>query len=454
MLNKPLKVFWLSAEAAPLAKVGGLGDVAGSLPKALHKAGIDIRLALPYYGSIKTPAKLLLKGLRMSIAKKSIVFDVYLTTLPGTKIPVYLIKHPLFRDLEVYAKIDALKHFSLWAKASLTLITALDFIPDILHLHDWPAALATCFLPEFKEDYPAVFAGTKVLYTIHNLANQGYDKKNNLNPMIEGIRRADYINTVSPTYAREILTKKYGVRLEKILLKRRQNLVGILNGIDTDLFNPKNDSNIKYNYSVKNLVGKTKNKLALQAELGLAVDKQKPLLAFVARLSWQKGIELFSDSLFDNLIIKYDAQFIFLGDGDSKYKKYLSKFVRKYPRNIKVFFKLDLSLAQKLYAASDFFLMPSQFEPCGLTQMMAMRYGSLPIVHSVGGLKDTVNSSVGYSFKNYTAVDLSKTIGKALKDFSSNPVVIQKKRQNAMKKNFSWQSAARQYFKLYQKMVK
>jgi len=202
------------------------------------------------------------------------------------------------------------------------------------------------------------------------------------------------------------------------------------------------------------LVGKTKNKLALQAELGLAVDKQKPLLAFVARLSWQKGIELFSDSLFDNLIIKYDAQFIFLGDGDSKYKKYLSKFVRKYPRNIKVFFKLDLSLAQKLYAASDFFLMPSQFEPCGLTQMMAMRYGSLPIVHSVGGLKDTVNSSVGYSFKNYTAVDLSKTIGKALKDFSSNPVVIQKKRQNAMKKNFSWQSAARQYFKLYQKMVK
>jgi len=454
MSNKPLKVFWLSAEAAPLAKVGGLGDVAGSLPKALHKAGVDIRLALPYYGFIKTPAKLLLKGLKMSIGKKAMVFDVYSTTLPGTKIPVYLIKHPLFRELEVYAKTGEFKHFSLWSKASLTLITALDFIPDIIHCHDWQAALAIYFLPEFKRDYPAIFSQTKVLYTIHNLANQGYDKKNNLNPMIEGIKRADYINTVSPTYAREILTKEYGAQLEKILLKRRQNLVGILNGIDTDLFNPKNDSNIKYNYSVKNLVGKAKNKLALQAELGLMVDSRRPLLAFIARLSWQKGIELFTDSLFGNLITKYNAQFIFLGDGDNKYKKYLTKFARKYPQNVKVFFRLDLPLAQKLYAASDFFLMPSRFEPCGLAQMTAMRYGSLPIVRHVGGLKDTVNSSVGYSFKNYTAVDLNKTIEKALKDFSCFPALIQKTRQNAMKKDFSWQFSARQYFKLYQKMVK
>jgi len=454
MLNKPLKVFWLSAEVAPLAKVGGLGDVAGSLPKALYKEGVDIRLALPYYGSIKTPTKLLRKGLKMSIAKKSIVFDVYLTVLPGTKIPVYLIKHPLFRESEVYAKTNEFKHFSLWAKASLTLITALDFIPDILHLHDWQAASAIYFLPEFKRDYPAVFARTKVLYTIHNLANQGCDKKNNLNPMIEGIKRADYINTVSPTYAREILTKEYGAGLEKVLQKRAKNLAGILNGIDTDLFDPRSDSDIAYNYSVNNLAGKIKNKLALQAKLGLIVGDHKPLLAFVARLSWQKGLELFTDNLFAEMIAKYDAQFVFLGDGDNKYKKYLSQLAKKYPRNIKVFFKLDLPLAQKLYAASDFFLMPSRFEPCGLTQMMAMRYGSLPIVRSVGGLKDTVNGSVGYSFKNYTAFDLAKTIAKALKDFSFSPKLIQKIRQNAMKKDFSWRASARQYFKLYQKMVK
>jgi starch synthase len=272
--------------------------------------------------------------------------------------------------------------------------------------------------------------------------------------MVEGISRANYINTVSPTYAKEILTKEYGAGLEKVLLKRKKNLSGILNGIDVIRFNPKTDSNLSFNYSLKNLAGKTKNKLALQAELKLTVDSNKPLLAFVARLSWQKGIELFSDNLFSDLIGKYDAQFIFLGDGEEKYKKYLSQIAKKYPYNVKVFFKLDLPLAQKLYASSDFFLVPSRFEPCGLTQMMAMRYGSLPIVRLVGGLKDTVNSSVGYTFKNYTTVDLQKAISKALTDFQFNPPIVAQKRQNAMKKDFSWGPAARQYFKLYQKMVK
>jgi starch synthase len=272
--------------------------------------------------------------------------------------------------------------------------------------------------------------------------------------MIEGIKRADYINTVSPTYAREILTKEYGAGLEKFLQKRSKNLVGILNGIDIDLFDPRSDSNIAYNYSAKNLAGKVKDKLVLQAKLKLTVNSRQPLLAFVARLSWQKGIELFTDSLFKTMIAQYDAQFVFLGDGDNKYKKHLNKLAQKYPRNVKVIFKLDLPLAQKLYAASDFFLMPSRFEPCGLAQMMAMRYGSLPIVRQVGGLKDTVNSSVGYSFKDYTALNLAKTIAKALKDFSASPKLIQKTRQNAMKKNFSWRASARQYFKLYQKMVK
>lgn len=454
MNNKVIRVFWLSAEAAPLAKVGGLGDVAGSLPKELYKQGVDIRLALPYYGSIKNPAKLFLKGLKMSLGKKIVTFDVYLSVLPGTKIPVYLIKHPLFKEAEVYAKSNEFDHFSLWSKASLILITALDFIPDVLHLHDWHAALAVNFLPEFKRDYPAVFSRMKVLYTIHNLANQGYNKKNNLNPMLEGISRADYVNTVSPTYAREIITKEYGAGLEKALLKRKKNLVGILNGIDTILFNPKNDSNLKYHYSAWSLSGKKKNKLALQEELGLTVDSKKPLLAFVARLSWQKGIELFSDALFLEAIRKYDAQFIFLGDGENKYKKYLTRISKKYPQNVRVIFRLDLSLAQKLYAASDFFLVPSRFEPCGLTQMMAMRYGSLPIVRLVGGLRDTVNSSVGYGFRDYQPLALQKTVIKALKDFSGHPEIIKKTQQNAMAKDFSWQSSGQQYFKLYQKMVK
>jgi starch synthase len=454
MIDKKLKVFWLSAEVAPLVKVGGLGDVAGALPKVLNRLGVDIRLSLPYYGAIKTPAKLYLKGLKLVEGRKTTSFDVYLATLPGTKIPVYLIKHPLFRDAEIYAKTDEFKHFSLWAKASLVLITALDFIPDIIHLHDWHAALLAYYLPEFKRDYPAVLARAKVLYTIHNLANQGYDRSLKINPMQEGIRRANYINTVSPTYAREILTKEYGMGLEKFLQKRKKNLSGILNGIDVDLFNPQTDPNLKFNYSAKNLSGKNQDKLALQQELGLTVASQKPLLAFVARLSWQKGIELFSAGLLAEIIKRFDAQLIFLGTGDNKYQKYLTKMAQKYPQNIKVFLRLDLVLAQKLYAASDFFLVPSRFEPCGLTQMMAMRYGSLPIVRQVGGLKDTVDSSVGYSFIDYTTADLQKVLTKALKDFVAAPAIIQKKRQKAMKKDFSWYSSAQQYFKLYQKMVK
>jgi len=242
--------------------------------------------------------------------------------------------------------------------------------------------------------------------------------------------------------------------LEKILKSRRRNLSGILNGIDTNFFNPQTDSKIKYNYSIKDLSGKQENKLVLQKKLGLLVDVQKPLLAFVARLSWQKGIELFSDKLFQESIEKFGAQFVFLGEGDESYKKYLVKMAQKYPSHIRLHFGLDLNLAQKLYAASDFFLVPSRFEPCGLTQMMAMRYGSLPIVRQVGGLKDTVDNSVGYIFKDYSSLALQKAIIKALHDFSFQVKVIDKKRQNSMNQDFSWTLAAAKYFKLYQKMVK
>jgi len=454
MINKKIKIFWLSAEVAPLVKVGGLADVAGSLPPALFKIGCDIRLSLPYYGSIKTPAKILLKGLKVVWGKKETTFDVYLATLPNTSIPVYLIKHPLFSGPEVYTKSKSLERFSLWSKASLVLITALDFVPDVLHLNDWHAALVLDFLPEFRQEYPSVFSRVKILYTIHNLANQGYDARRNLNPMAGGIKHADYINTVSPTYAKEILTKEYGAGLNRNLLKRRRNLSGILNGIDLNRFNPQTDSDLSWHYSARNLSGKFQNKLALQKTLGLEVSPAQPLLAFVARLSWQKGVELFTAEFFSGLIEKYQAQFIFLGDGELRYKKYLTRIAKKYPRNVKVFFKLDLPLAQKLYAASDFFLVPSRFEPCGLTQMMAMRYGSIPIVRSVGGLKDTVSSRNGYTFKDYSTIALQKVVSGALRDFSLNSKLIENKRQNGMKTDFSWHSSALKYVKLYQKMIK
>lgn len=449
-----MKIWWLSAEVSPIAKVGGLGDVAGALPKSLVKKGVDIRLSLPYYSSIKSPAKLILRNLKMSWNNKEVSFNVYLTFLPGTKVPVYLIKHPIFVGPKVYPEKEGAERFSFWVKASLTLVTALDFIPNIIHCHDWHAALIFRYLPEFKAEYPAVFSKAKVLYTIHNLANQGYRHQDNFNPMLEGIKAADYLNTVSPAYAKEILTKEYSAGLEKALLAKKKKLSGILNGIDTQLFDPKTDPNLKFHYSFKKLAGKAKEKAALQQSLGFAVDNGRPLLAFVARLSWQKGIELFSSDLMDRAIKDYGAQFVFLGDGEEKYRKHLIKLARKYPQSIKTFFKLDLPLAQRLYAASDFFLVPSRFEPCGLTQMMAMRYGSLPIVRSVGGLKDTVDNSVGYRFSDYSSEALKASVLKALVDFSKRPGSIIQKQRKGMMRDFSWKAAAEQYFKLYRKMVK
>jgi starch synthase len=454
MAEKKIKVFWLSAELAPLAKTGGLGDVAGALPPALVRLGVDVRLVLPYYGSIKTKAKLLMKSLVIPDGLRPAKVDVYLTILPGTKIPVYLIKHNLFSSRLVYTRINDFDRFSLWTRAALALLPNLDFIPDIIHLHDWHAALAVHFLPEFKQIYPAIFAKTKILYTIHSLPNKGYDKGTKINPMAEGLVGADYINTVSPTYAREILTKEYGAGLENILLRRRKVLSGILNGLDVKLFNPRTDKYIKYKYGPDTLRRKEKNKLALQKELGLDGGASHPLLVFVARFRWQKGVDLFSAELFDSAVGRFGAHFVFLGEGDPKYKKMLQAMAKKYPRQIKVVCRLDLALAQKLYAASDFFLMPSRFEPCGLTQMIAMRYGSIPLVRSTGGLKDTVNSRVGYAFKEYSPVVWSRLVLRALDDKKNRPEIYRLKQNAGMRSDFSWNQSAGEYLKLYRKVIK
>ncbi len=454
MADKKIKIFWLSAELAPLAKTGGLGDVAGALPPALARSGVDIRLVLPYYGFIKTKAKLLLRGLAVPDGSGFTKVNVYLTFLPGTKIPVYLIKHALFSGRSVYTRTNDFDRFSLWTRAALALLPSIDFIPDIIHIHDWHAALAVHFLPEFKKTYPAIFDRVKILYTVHSLPNKGYDKKTKINPMVEGLVGADYINTVSPTYAREILTKEYGAGLESILWRRRRVLSGILNGLDVKLFNPRTDKYIKYKYGPDTLRRKEKNKLALQKELGLDGGASHPLLAFIARFRWQKGVDLFSPELFEVAISRFGAQFVFLGEGDAEYEKILQALARKYPSQVKVVCRLDLALAQKLYAASDFFLMPSRFEPCGLTQMIAMRYGSVPLVRSTGGLKDTVDSRVGYAFKEYSPAAWSRLVLRALADKKSRPELYRLKQRAGIRLNFSWDNPVKEYLKLYRKVIK
>jgi starch synthase len=315
------------------------------------------------------------------------------------------------------------------------------------------------------------FKNTKTLYTIHNLNHQGKSKieilstgnlsKNSLqslsedardgdiNFMVQGIISSNSVNTVSPTYAKEIATSVYGAGLERVIRENKNKISGILNGIDTNFFNPNQDKFIKQKYDLKTLDKKIDNKLALQKQLGLKQDKNIPLAGLVSRLAWQKGLELFSDN-----IINLPCQFVFLGTGEKKYEDQLKKLAKKYPDRISAQITFDVKIAQQIYAGSDIFLMPSRFEPCGLGQMIAMRYGTIPLVRATGGLADTVNKKVGFSFSDFTAEAFEKSFKETLDLYYKKPNKWKKIKKNCLKKDFSWNKSAKEYLKLYKKLVK
>lgn len=481
MKTKPIKILFLTAEIAPLAKVGGLGDVLGALPKAIGKDKAEIRMCLPFYGSIdakKTTVKLLAENLKIPVYGKQQKFSLYSTLLPGTKIPVYLINHRLFSKKEIYSsgkgRFDSGNawRFAFFTRASLEASKFLKFSPDIIHCHDWHSALAPAMIKS-DENLKSFFSQVKFLFTIHNLANQGkakpeiirayglttnpvkVDVKNkDLNFMVQGILGADLVNTVSPAYAKEILTPELGAGLNKILLKRKKSLSGILNGIDTDAYNPKNDKYLSFQYSESKLGGKENNKLVLQKKLGWKTGKKICLIGVVTRLVWQKGLDLFTENLIKQInSLQKPWQIVFLGAGEKKYETGLKKLEKKYPNTVKTILGFDEKLAHEIYAASDIFLVPSRFEPCGLTQMIAMRYGSVPAVRATGGLIDTVNKSVGFSFKKYTSDDLAATLIKALNVYYNKPTQWKKLQINGMKKDFSWKKSAKEYMKLYNRLI-
>ena len=455
-----IKVLFLSAEVAPLAKVGGLGDVAGALPKALAKLGVDIRIYLPFYGLIdqkKYPAKKIIGQLTVPTGDANEIIDVYQANLPNTKIPIYLIKHNFFNPKEIYSgarvmlggkytrQPDDLNRFAFFTRTALAAAKKLNFQPDVVHANDWHAALAADFIKTLNRQNN-FFAKTKTLYTIHNLANQGLTKGKNY--MAEGILNADLINTVSPTYAKEILTAEYGAGLENILAKRKKQLYGILNGIDIDFFNPKTDKLIKFNYSADSLSGKAANKAELQRRLGLPQGKNTALAGLVTRFVGQKGIELITEKF-----SKLNCQFVFLGTGEKRYEDALLELAKKFPKQFSVQIKFDEKLAHEIYAASDIFLVPSRFEPCGLTQMIAMRYGGVPVVRATGGLADTVNKKNGFTFKNFAAAKFYKTLSQALEIYYDQPKIWRRLLLNGMKQNFSWDKSAKEYLKLYKKLI-
>lgn len=472
MKNKTIKVLMASAEISPFAKVGGLADVVGSLAPAMKKLGVDVRLVMPKYSSIddrKYKLERIYRNVKVPSAGTMQTIDIYLAYLPNTNIPVYFIDNKkYFGKKEVYWGNDA-ERFSFFCIAVIYALSELEFKPDIIHTHDFHTALLTNLVK--LSDY-IYSKSAKTLYTIHNLNYQGKiepkvlknanlnsksmaslskdAKDGDINLMVQGIFNCDLLNTVSPTYAKEITKKEQGGGLHRVIMANKEKLSGILNGLDLESFNPATDKDIVKKYSLANLDDKVKNKLALQKEMNLEVNKDIPLVAMISRLAWQKGLELIEDKLINNL----DMQVVILGTGEKKYEDYLQKLAKKYPQKLAVKIMFSSAMAQRIYAGSDFFLMPSRFEPCGLGQMIAMRYGSLPIVRATGGLKDTVDRSVGFIFKKFSARAFYLAVKRAVDVYYKEPKQLRRMQITAMKKDFSWDNSAKKYLKLYKNLLK
>jgi starch synthase len=471
-MKQKLKILMLSSEVSPLAKVGGLADVVGSLPLAIKKFGCDVRLVIPLYGTInhkKYKLKKIHSNINIISGRQNLKINIWRTNLPNSKVVVYLIEQKKYFGAKViYPKKNNSERFLFFSLAALHILPTIKFQPDIIHCHDYHTSLTLDLLKVLDKPY---FKNIKTIFTIHNINHQGKSEievlktgnltKNSLkslskdaqdgdiNFMVQGILNADLVTTVSKTYAREITTSFYGASLENIIKKRKDNLYGILNGIDINFFNPAKDKYIKKNYSRKTLQQKTINKSALQKKLGLPRNKKVALVGLISRLVWQKGVDLITEKF-----SKLNCQFVFLGTGQPQYEKQLKSLSKKYPRQFSAQIMFNIKLAQEIYAGSDIFLMPSRFEPCGLGQMIAMHYGTVPVVRATGGLADTVNKKVGFSFKEFSSNTLYKTLEQALNIYYNKPKKWRKLQKNGMKKDFSWKKSAREYLKLYRKLMK
>ena len=472
-----MKVLFIASECNPIAKVGGLGDVIGSLPKALIELGCDVRIAIPKYRIIDEK-KYSRKLIASNIPVKKKFINIYQSFLPESEVPIYLLENEeFFGQNDIYFEKTAfvssfleIKRFLFFSESILEIFSALKWFPDIIHCNDWHTSATPLLLKLKKAEKKP-----KTLLTIHNLANQGKwnakeilnfldlkgnetktleirDKNGDFNILQQGILNADFLNTVSKKYKDEILTPEYGEGLEGCLMERKKYLFGILNGIDIKRFNPETDPDIENNYSFKNIERKKENKIDLQKNLTLLENPKIPLFGIISRLTDQKGIDLIINIIPE--LVKLNCQLVILGVGAKKYEDKLLKLFHKYPQNISVQIKFDAVLAQKIYAGADVFLMPSRFEPCGLGQMIAMRYGTIPIVRNIGGLSDTVkNKKTGFVFEEYDSKALLKSIKETLKQYKdkNNWQEIIKR---AMKEDFSWQKSAKDYLKLYKKLIK
>ena len=474
------KILFVSSEAVPYIKTGGLADVVGSLPKYFDRNEYDVRVMLPKYACMDAA---FLPNLRF-------VCHFYVN-LNWRKQYVGILEseyrgiHYYFVDNEFYFAgsspynniYEDVEKFAYFSKAVLASLPYIDYAPDVIHCHDWQTGLVPVYLhTAFGDDN--FYAGIKTVFSIHNLKFQGRwrireviditglpeqifnDKElesyGEANYLKGGVVYADAVTTVSPSYANEITTQEGGEGLHGLMNARRNVLYGILNGIDYDEFNPQTDPYIESNFSSKSVLsGKKANKAALQKELGLSVRESAFVIGIVSRLTEQKGFDLVS-YIMDDLVSQLDVQIVILGTGESKFENVFHHFHSQYPDKVSAYIGYSEEKAHKIYASADAFLIPSLFEPCGLSQMMSMRYGTIPIVRETGGLKDTVqayneyeNTGTGFSFCNFNADDMKYVVEYAYHVFRDERKAWEDMMQRAMAQDFSWNKSAGEYEKLY-----
>lgn len=475
-------VLFIASECVPFIKTGGLADVIGSLPKYLNKDEFDVRVIIPKYACIKEEYKSQMKYLNnfyMELAWRQQYVGIFEMEYDGIK--VYFVDNEFyFQGWTPYGQIyEDVEKFAFFSRAALSALPIIGFRPDIIHCHDWQTGLVPVFLHDSFQanDF---YRGIKTIMTIHNLKFQGiWDKKQimditglsdyyftsdkieaygDANYLKAGIVYADYVTTVSRSYAEEIKSAFYGEGLDGLMNARSNNLSGIVNGLDYDDYNPETDKNIFRNYNAMNFrKEKIKNKREFQKELGLAVDDKKFMLGICSRLTDQKGLDLV-DCVIEQ-ICDENTQLVVLGTGEEKYENLFRHFAWKYPDRVSANIFYSNERSHKLYASCDAYLMPSLFEPCGLSQLMSLRYGTLPIVRETGGLKDTVypydeyhNTGTGFSFANYNAHEMLATINYARRIFFEKKREWNKLIDRAMAQDFSWKNSALQYEELYRRL--
>ena len=470
-----LKVLFVASEAVPFAKTGGLADVIGSLPQELKKQGIDARMAMPYYKGVDN-CHVQKQG---KWIESQGVFE-----FAGDVITYFIENDHYFHRDALYGYDDDNERYAFFCRKVLNMIPHIDFIPDIIHCNDWQTGPICLLLKDHYKQDP-LYTDIKTVFTIHNIQYQGLFGRRSLdvlgishsyfNPdsiefyecvsyMKAGIVYADIITTVSPTYAKEIQTSTYGYGLDGILRKRAHVVYGIINGIDEEKYNPATDPSLYVNYSLNDLKGKKENKQKFQEEFGLA-QEDKMIVAIITRLAVQKGLDLFHHTvegvwMMDKLM-EQDIQFVLLGTGEPEYEDMFRHLADKYPGRVSTNITFNEALSHKIYAASDVFLMPSLFEPCGLGQLIAMKYGSVPVVRKTGGLRDTVihydegtKMGTGFEFEEYSGYWLYHKINEAYKLYTEKPKEFEQVRVNGMGSQFGWAKSAGEYIQLYQELMK